>query len=119
MARSGSLTALFFASLILALGTLTTGTLNAQTLSGVELVEPKVFSLQAVLNSILGFSFGLLLVIAALFILYAAYLYLTSGGDQEAVKQAGRVIAYALVAIVVAFLARAIVTLTQGVLGQG
>ena len=68
------------------------------------------------IENILGFAFGLLLVIAALFIIYAAYLYLTSGGNEEKTKQASKVLAYAVVAIIVAFLARAIVSLTQQVI---
>jgi hypothetical protein len=70
-----------------------------------------------VINNIMNFLFGLLLVIAALFILYAAYLYLTSGGDEEQTKKARQYIIYAVVAIIVGFLARAIVALTKTVLG--
>lgn len=48
---------------------------------------------------------AVLMVVTVAFIVYAAYLYLTSQGDVEKVKTANRVILYAVVAVAVALLA--------------
>ncbi len=69
-----------------------------------------------IVTAILNWAFGLLLAIAALFIIYAAFLYLTSGGDEEKVKKARQWIVYAVIAIIIAFLARAIVAIVRQLL---
>ena len=59
-------------------------------------------------NTITNWLFSLLLVVAVVFILLAAFKYLTSGGGEE-VGAAHKMILYAAVAIAVAFLAKGIV----------
>lgn len=49
--------------------------------------------------------FSVLMVISVIMVLWAAYNYLTSSGDEEKVKKATRTITYAAVAIVVALIA--------------
>lgn len=44
-------------------------------------------------------------ILAVLFILYAAFLYLTAAGSDEAIGKAKKVLIYAVVAIIIAFLA--------------
>lgn len=44
-------------------------------------------------------------ILAVFFILYAAFLYLTAAGNDEAIGRAKKVLIYAVVAIVIAFLA--------------
>ncbi|MEK7512780.1 MAG: hypothetical protein AAB601_01115 [Patescibacteria group bacterium] len=61
-------------------------------------------------NIIGGWLFGLLMALAVIFLLYAAFLYLTAGGDDTKVATAKKIIVYAVVAIVIALLAKAIVT---------
>lgn len=56
-----------------------------------------------------------LLVLASIFIVYAAYLYLTAAGDPEKVKTASSVIIYAAVAIGVGLLAQVIVAIAEGI----
>lgn len=60
--------------------------------------------------------FGLLLVLAVVFIIWAAFMFLTSGGDTEKVGKAKQQILYAVVAIVVAFASRGIIDIVQGLL---
>ena len=52
--------------------------------------------------------FTFLIVLAVLFVVLAAYRYLTASGDPEKVKGASSTLIYAAVAIVVALLARSI-----------
>lgn len=67
----------------------------------------------AIINTLsLWLLYGLL-VLAGLFIVYAAYLYLTAAGDPEKVKSASNVIIYAVVAIGVGLLSRVIVAIAK------
>ena len=60
------------------------------------------------INTITNWMFTILLVLAVVFILLAAYKYLISGGGEE-VGAAHKMLLYAAVAIAVAFLAKGIV----------
>lgn len=55
-----------------------------------------------------GYAFTILVVLSIVFVIYAAYLYLTAAGDPEKVKKANATILYAAIAIVVAILAKAL-----------
>lgn len=68
-------------------------------------------------SKIFNILFWILILLAVLFIVWAAFNYLTAGGDPEKVKSANHKIIYAVVAIVVALLARAIPTLVCSFLG--
>lgn len=63
------------------------------------------------LTTISTWFLGILLILAIIFIVYAAFLYLTSGGDDEKVKSAKRALVYAVIAIAIGLLAKAIVYL--------
>jgi len=58
-------------------------------------------------------------IIAAIFIIMAAFGYLTSAGDDDKVKKAKSQLVYAVVAIVVALLAFVMVTILKNFLGAG
>jgi hypothetical protein len=60
------------------------------------------------INDIFNILFWLLIVLAAVFIIWAAFTYLTAGGDPEKVKKANHRVIYAVVAVVVGVLAKAI-----------
>lgn len=74
------------------------------------------YSVSSFIDKIIGYVFGIILVIAVLLILYAAFIYLTSAGDEDKVKEAKNYIIYAIIGIVIAFLARAIVGVVSGLL---
>ncbi len=91
----------------------------AQNPGGIISVEPadKETSIAAIMTTVLNWAFGLLIVLAALFIIWAAFLYLTSGGDSEKTEHATKFIVFAVVAIVVAALARAVVYIVRQLVG--
>ncbi len=63
----------------------------------------------SVINTLVDWLFYILIFAAVIVILLAAFTFLTSAGDPDKVKKARDYILYALIALVVAFLARAIV----------
>ena len=71
---------------------------------------------ESLLNRILNIVFVIFFIIAVLFIILAAFGYLTAGGDDEKIKSAKQKLIYAIVAIVVALLATGIDNLVGGVL---
>jgi len=68
---------------------------NITSLSGVE----------SVISRIVNWITTLFFVAAILYIFYAAYLFLTSGGDEEKIKTAKTQLLYSIIAIAVALLA--------------
>lgn len=79
---------------------------------GVSSVSPNAnFNIATFVNAVLNWAFGLLIVIAVLFVIYAAFLYLTAAGDEEKTKKAKSYIVYAVIALVVGALARAVVAI--------
>ena len=69
------------------------------------------------INAVFNAAFVLLLAIGSLFILYAAFLYVTSEGEAEKVGSAKKIIIYAVVSFVVAALAYGLPKITQSFLG--
>jgi len=70
-----------------------------------------------VLNQIINWVFAIFLGIAVLFIILAAFQFLTAGGDSSKVSAARDKLLYAAIGIAVAFLSRAIVPIVSGILG--
>lgn len=92
----------------------------AQPVSGITPVTvPKEVNIADVISRILNTGFAILLLLAAVFILAAAYFYLTAAGDETKIGKAKSLIIYAVVAIVVAFLARGIVFIVAQLLQPG
>ena len=61
------------------------------------------------LDNIANLVFGLLLAVAAIFIVIAAYDFVTAAGDAEKVNTARMYVIYALMGIIVAYLARSLI----------
>lgn len=102
-----------------ALTLLTPLLVSAQTIGGINPVPPapETTNIATIMTTVLNWAFGLLIVLAALFIIWAAFLYLTSGGDSEKTEKATKFIVFAVVAIVVAALARAVVFIVRQIVG--
>lgn len=81
-----------------------------------------ITSLQSILNDlciVFAWAFYFLIVVAIIFVVVAAFKYLTAGGEPEKVKSAGATLLYAAVAIGVALLAKAIPLVVGNFLGAG
>lgn len=71
-----------------------------------------------ILCTIAGWMFTFLVVLAIIFVIYAALKYLTAGGESEKVTQANHMLIYAVVAIVVGLLAKGAPQLIGGIVGS-
>ena len=71
------------------------------------------------IKNITSWLFGILLVAAVLFLIYAAFLYLTSGGDEEKTKKAKSYVIYAIIAVAIGILAYSIVALVGSLVTGG
>lgn len=70
-----------------------------------------------VIETMINWIFGILLIAAVIIILIAAYTFSTSAGDPIKLKKGRDLILYAVVAIVIAFLAEAVVFLIVRTIG--
>ena len=104
-------------------GIIATNLFLATLLAPVALAAPlpkPITSLQGIIDKITLASewfLGFIVVIAVVFLLYAAFLYLTAGGNEEKLKQAKNIIIYVVVAIVVALVAAGVVNIVQNFIG--
>jgi hypothetical protein len=79
-----------------------------------------ITSLSAVgssLCAITGWLFYFLIIVAVIFIIFAAFKYLTAGGEPEKVKSASHMLLYAAIAIVVGIIAKAVPGLVGTTIG--
>ena len=82
---------------------------------GINPVIPKQGTdLKGLIDSIANWATGLLIALSVLFVIYAAFLYLTAAGNEDQVKSAKNIIIYAVIAIVIALLSQ----LVTGVVKQ-
>ncbi|MBI4128882.1 MAG: hypothetical protein HY460_02415 [Parcubacteria group bacterium] len=64
-----------------------------------------------VMNRIVNWFFALVLILAVIFLLWAAIRFFTAGGDEEAIASARWAVAWALVGIAIALLAKGLILL--------
>ena len=69
-----------------------------------------VFETLATLSNYL---FAILLIVAAIFIIVAAYMFVTAAGDPEKTKTARNFVLYALIGVLVAFAAKGLIMLVK------
>lgn len=108
-------------SLVLVLSFMVLGTASAQynTPPAPQTTVESVDDIFVLVSNIFNILFWALIVLAGIFIIMAAFSYLTAGGDPEKVKTANQKVIYAAVAVVVAVLARAIPTVVCSFLSTG
>jgi len=70
------------------------------------------------INRITDFVFGLVIVLALLFIIVAAIMFITSAGNDEQVKKAKTMLWSALIGIVVALLAKGVINWLSQTIAQ-
>jgi len=87
-------------------------------LPALALAQPtSITGFVGLLNQALVYILTFFWIIAAIFIILAAFSYLTAGGDEEKLKSAKQKVIYAIVAIVVALLAQSIRWVVSSFLG--
>jgi hypothetical protein len=69
----------------------------------------------SILGTIGNWMFGILLAVAAVYILMAAFSFLMAKGDEKAVKAARSELTYALVAVVVGALTKGLIAVAQAI----
>lgn len=62
---------------------------------------------------ITNLAFGILILLAVILVIYGAFLMLTAAGSDDSIKKGRTTIMYALIAVVVAVLARALIIWVQ------
>jgi fumarate reductase subunit D len=72
-------------------------------------VQGSGVQINQILSTVINWLTGLLILLAVVFIIWAAFIYLTAGGDTEKVGKANKMLIYAAVAIAIALLAQGIV----------
>ena len=99
-----------FKKLASALSGTSVAALPALALAQISLPPPPITSLSGfqsfICTVVVGWMFTFLIVLAVVFVLIAAFKYLTASGDPEKVKSASHTLIYAAIAIVVALFAR-------------
>jgi len=70
-----------------------------------------------ILNNIANWLWAILLVVAAIFILIAAYNFVTAGGDADKVTTARNFVIYAMIGVLIGFLAKALVIFAGRIAG--
>ena len=81
-------------------------------LAAAPAVAPAV-DVMEVLDSITNWLFAILLIIAAIFIIVAGYLFVTAFGDPDKTKKARDFVMYALIGVLVGFCAKGLVLLVK------
>lgn len=72
-----------------------------------------------IINTVAGWFFAVFLALAVVFLLWAAFQYLTAAGNQDRVDKAKNTLIYSVVAIVVALVAGGLVQVISGILDAG
>lgn len=68
------------------------------------------------LNNLTNWLFSILIVVAAIFLIRAAYTFITAEGDSDKISSAKTDILYVLIAVAVALLARGLVGLVKNII---
>jgi len=71
------------------------------------------FTVIGTLNSISNYLFGILLIVATIFIIIAAYNFVTASGDPDKTKTARNFVLYAVIGVLVGFLAKGLVMFVE------
>jgi heme/copper-type cytochrome/quinol oxidase subunit 2 len=105
---------------VVGLSLLLAGSAAAVDIPGINQTGPTTVSGAVdVIKNVVKWVYIIFFIIAVLFILLAAFTYLTAGGDAEKVKSAHNQIIYAAVAIVVALIAVSVDTIISTFLTSG
>lgn len=76
-------------------------------------------TISGALCTLVAWIFTLLIILTVIFILFAAYNYLTSSGEEEKIKKANHQLLYAAIAVIIAILSRGLPFLVGQFIGAG
>ena len=85
---------------------------------GIAPVTQSPYNLQQLIDTVTNWATGLLVAISVLFVIYAAFIYITTSGDPKGVEQAKNIIIYSVVAVVVALVANVVKSIALGLVGK-
>ncbi len=68
----------------------------------------------AIINRIAKWLFDILMAVSVVMILAAAFMHVSSGGNEEKVKTANKMIVYAVVGVAIALLSKVIIAVVEG-----
>ena len=80
-------------------------------------IDPPDVSISDVLLNIRNYFLGAVIIASVFMILWGAFQYTTSGGDEKKTSNAKKTIYYACIGLVIAMLSVAIVSLVRGAIG--
>jgi len=101
--------------------------LLAPALAGAQYVLPEsqvlatntgLGTVLTVICTVASWAFYILMALTVVFIIWAAFKYLTAGGESEKVQEANHMIIYAVVAVVVAIVAKYLPRIVAQVMGS-
>lgn len=69
------------------------------------------------LCTIVGYVFAVLIFLTIVFVIYAAFMYMTAAGDPEKVKKANATILYAAIGLAIAILAKYLPNIVANIMG--
>ncbi len=76
-------------------------------------------NIATLMGKVANWATGLLIALSTLFIIFAAFLYVTAGADPGNVDKAKTIIMYAVIGIVVALLSQVVAGVVKAVIGTG
>ncbi len=93
----------------------------AQGATGIQEVKPLAGDtpIAGLMTKVANWATGLLIALSTLFIIFAAFLYVTAGADPGNVDKAKTIIMYAVIGIVVALLSQVVAGVVKAVIGTG
>lgn len=77
----------------------------------------KATSFKGIVDTLINFITILAVAIAPIFIIYAGFLFMTSGGDPTKTKTAKNVITYVVIGLAILFLAKGLIAVLKEVIG--
>ncbi len=79
---------------------------------------PEITDFMGIIQDLVDWVFGFLLIVAVLFLLFAAFTYITASGEPEKIKKANQSIMWALIGVAVGLLSKGLVIFVGTLLGQ-
>ncbi len=93
------------------------GLLHVFYISGAYAAITKPEDIQPLLCKVAGYMFDILIALSSIMVIYAAFMYITAGESSEKVSKAHKILAYAVVAIIVALLAKNLPVIVSNLVG--